>query len=113
MKSNTTKEYPYSLDYYSYVLLPPSDGSNVLVKDYADVPVNVIAALSVNLLGELVIESPTKIQFEAIISNVLDRNGEEIYDGGSWRIFQTAPLLGPLGIKSGYKYRAELISGQI
>jgi hypothetical protein len=113
MKSNTTKEYPYTLDYYSYVLLPPSDGSNVLVKDYADVPVNAVAALSVNLLGDLVIESPTKMQLSAIIRNVLDRNGDEIYDGGSWIIFQTAPILGPLGIKSGYRYRASILSGNV
>lgn len=113
MKSNTTKEYPYTLDYYSYVLLPPTDGSNVSVKDYSEIPINTVAALSVNLLGELVIESPTKIQFEAIIANVLDRNDEEIYDGGSWLITHTAPILGPLGIKSGYRYRARLVSGAI
>lgn len=113
MKLNTTKEYPYTLDYYSYVVLPPADGSNVIIKDYSDVPVTTVAALSVNLLGELVIESPTKMQIEAVIENVLDRNGDEIYDGGAWIITQTAPILGPLGIKSGYRYRAQLTSGAI
>lgn len=113
MKSNTTKEYPYTLDYYSYILLPLVEGSTVQLKDYADVPQGVVGALSVNLLGELVIESPTKMQFEGRLNNVLDRNGEEIYDGGGWLITHTAPILGPLGIKAGYRYRARLISGAI
>ena len=53
------------------------------------------------------------MQFEGRLDNVLDRNGEEIYDGGAWLISHTAPILGPLGIKAGYRYRARLISGAI
>jgi hypothetical protein len=44
---------------------------------------------------------------------VLDRNGEEIYENGVWRIFQTAPMLNGLGIKEGFTYRATIIEGNI
>lgn len=53
------------------------------------------------------------MQIDAYLKNIKDRNGEEIYTNGKWQIVQTAPLLGPLGIKYGYQYRADLIEGEI
>jgi hypothetical protein len=70
-------------------------------------------ALSVNLLGDLVIESESKMQLNAYLQNIVDANGEEIYTDGQWKIFQTAPLLGPMGLKNGYRYRANIIAGNV
>jgi hypothetical protein len=112
MKSNTTKEYPYTGNYYGYSLVTSADGT-VTERVYNNYFTQVKLALSVNLLGELVIESSDKMQLNGYLKNVVDRNGDEIYLDGEWQIFQTAPLLGPLGIKGGYKYRARIISGNI
>jgi hypothetical protein len=112
MKSNTTKTYPYSGNYYGYTLVTSADGT-VTERKYNEFFTIVNMALTVNLLGELVIESESKMQLNGYISNVLDKNDENIYVDGVWQITQTAPLLGPLGIKGGYKYRARLIEGQI
>jgi len=112
MKANTTKQYPYTGDLYGYTVVTSADGS-VSERVYNEVPIQVSMALSVNLLGDLVIESPSKMQLNANLSNIVDANGEEIYVGGQWQIFQTAPLLGPMGLKSGYKYRARIIAGNI
>jgi hypothetical protein len=112
MKANTTKQYPYTGDLYGYTQVTSADGS-VTENVYDEVPTQVKLALSVNLLGDLVIESESKMQLNANLSNVLDANGEEIYVGGQWQIFQTAPLLGPMGLKNGYRYRARIIAGNI
>jgi len=85
----------------------------VTEKRYATIPTQVKLSLSVNLLGELVIDSETKMQLEGQLKNIVDRNGEEIYDAGQWQITQTMPLLSGLGTKEGYRYRARLIAGAI
>lgn len=112
MKANTTKQYLYKGDLYGYTQVTSADGT-VTENVYTEVPVQVSMALSVNLLGDLVVESPSKMQLNAYLTNVIDANGEEIYVDGQWEIFQTAPLLGPMGLKDGYKYRARIISGNI
>lgn len=112
MRANTTKQYLYTGDLYGYTLVTSADGS-VTERVYDEVPVQVALALSVNLLGDLVIESESKMQLDAYLQNILDANGEEIYVGGQWQVFQTAPLLGPMGIKAGYRYRARIIAGNI
>ena len=112
MKANTTKQYPYTGDLYGYTQVTSADGT-VTERVYNEIPVSVAMRLSVNLLGELVIESQSKMQLNANLSNVLDANGEEIYTGGQWQITRTAPYLGPMGLKDGYQYRANLINGQI
>lgn len=112
MKPNTTREYHYTGDLYPYVLVTSADGT-VTQRQYNVVPNQVPLSLSVNLLGDLVIESPEKMQIDSYLKNIVDRNGDEIYIGGEWQVFQTAPILGPMGIKAGYKYRARIISGQI
>ena len=112
MKANTTKQYLYTGDLYGYTLVTSADGS-VTERVYDEVPVQVALALSVNLLGDLVIESESKMQLNAYLQNIVDANGEEIYVGGQWQVFQTAPLLGPMGIKAGYRYSARIIAGNI
>lgn len=112
MKANTTMQYPYTGDHYAYRQVTSADGT-VTTNQYNTVPVSVDLALTVNLLGELVIESQTKMQINAYVKNIKDANGEEIYTGGEWKITQTAPVLGPMGLKGGYRYRAILIAGAI
>jgi hypothetical protein len=112
MKANTTKQYPYTGDLYGYTQVTSADGT-VTTDVYTQDPTPVSLALSVNLLGDLVIESESKMQLNAYLENIVDANGEEIYQGGQWEIFQTAPLLGPMGLKAGYRYRARIISGNI
>jgi len=112
MKPNIAKSYPYTADYYGYTLITSADGT-VTEKRYKTIPTEVKLSLSVNLLGELVIDSPTKMQLDGKLKNVVDRNNEEIYDAGEWQIIQTAPILSGLGTKEGYQYRADLISGEI
>ena len=112
MKANTTKQYPYTGDLYGYTQVTSADGS-VTENVYTEVPEQVSMRLSVNLLGELVIESQSKMQLNAYLSNVVDANAEEIYLNGQWKVTRTAPFLGPMGLKDGYQYRASLIDGQI
>ena len=112
MKANTTKQYPYLGDYYGYTVVTSADGT-VTENVYATVPTQVTLELSVNLLGDLVIESQSKMQLNGYIKNIVDANDEEIYTDGEWRIFQTAPVLGPMGLKAGYRYRASIIAGNV
>jgi hypothetical protein len=112
MKANTTKQYLYTGDLYDYTQVTSADG--LVTEDvYVEVPTQVKMILSVNLLGELVIQSQSKMQLNAYLQNVIDANGDEIYTGGQWKITRTAPYLGPMGLKDGYQYRAILINGQI
>lgn len=112
MKLNTTKQYLYTGDYYSYTLVTSADGT-VTTKQYVTAPSQVTMDLSVNFIGELVIESPYKMQLNSYVKNIVDRNNDEIYDGGVWQIIQTAPILNAIGIKEGYKYRAIIVEGNI
>jgi hypothetical protein len=112
MQTDSTVQYPYTGDYYSYTVVTSADGlvsNNV----YSEYPVQVKMMLSTNLLGDLLIKSSSKMQLNGHIANIVDKAGEQIYTDGEWNIFQTAPILGSLGLKGGYQYRAKLISGQI
>ena len=112
MKLNTTKQYLYTGDYYSYALVTSADGT-VTTRQYVTAPLQVTMSLSVNLLGDLVIESPYKMQLNSYIKNIVDRNGDEIYEAGVWEIIQTAPILNGIGLKEGYQYRAIIVEGNI
>jgi hypothetical protein len=112
MKANTTKQYPYTGDLYDYRRVTSADGT-VTENVYATIPTQVSMMLSVSLIGELLIESQSKMQRNAYLRNIVDANGEEIYQDGTWQIIQTAPLLGPMGLKDGYRYRAQIIAGDI
>jgi hypothetical protein len=111
MKAVASTIYYYSGDYYSYTVVTTTNGISANV--YSTIPSKVKMSLDVNLLGELVITSDSKMQLNGYVQNIRDRAGDEIYINGKWQITQTAPVLGPLGTKSGYKYRAKLISGDI
>lgn len=112
MKSNTTKQYLYTGEYFGYILVTSADGT-VTERQYNVVGSPVAMSLRVNLLGELVIESEAKMQLNSYVKSIKDANEEEIYVDGVWQVTQTAPLLGPMGIKTGYKYRAILVEGNI
>jgi hypothetical protein len=112
MKANTTKQYPYNGDYYGYTVTTSEDGTVTETK-YNEYFTVVPMSLSISLIGELLIESQSKMQRNGYVKNIRDANGDEIYTDGVWQIIQTAPLLGPLGLKDGYKYRAQIISGDI
>lgn len=112
MKSNTTKEYHFSGDYYGYTLVTSADGTVTEAK-YNEYFTVVKMALALNITGDLVIDCESKMQINGYLKNVLDRNNEEIYTDGVWQIVQTQPLLDPMGYKDGYRYRAKMISGDI
>jgi hypothetical protein len=114
MKANTTKLYPYVGDYYGYDITYSADGS-ISQKDYWPEPIKIKMALSINLLGELVIDCEKRLQQDGFVAGIIDANGTYLYEGGEyhgrWQITQTAPILGPNGILNGYRFRAPLIDG--
>lgn len=112
MKPIVSKSYPYSGDYYPYRLVTSADGT-VTTRQYDVVPTPVKLSLSVNLLGDLVIESATKMQINSYLKNIKDRNGTQVYENGVWEIYQTAPLLSGIGTVEGFRYRARIIAGDI
>jgi hypothetical protein len=112
MKANTTKEYWFAADYYGYTLRTTADGT-ITENVYTKVPTRVLITLSVNITGDLILDSDTKMQINGYLGNVCDRAGEEIYTDGVWQIVQTQPLIDPMGYKDGYRYRAKILSGDI
>jgi len=112
MKANTTKQYLYTGNLYGYTVVTSADGTTT-ENIYVTVPTQVFLALSVNYFGDLVIESESKMQLNAYLKNIVDANGEEVYQDGVWKIYQTSPNLGPMGLKNGYKYKASILSGNI
>ena len=118
MKTNLNRQYPYTGNYYSYVIITSADGT-VTTKQYTTFPIEVKMDLSVNLnnttgtIGDLIINSQYKMQFEGYLKNIVDRNGDEIYQDGVWEIISNMPVLNAFGIKDGYRYMAKLIDGVI
>lgn len=112
MKPSLTKEYTFTGNLFKYRLVTSADGT-VTNKEYDVVPTEVTMSLSVSLIGELLIDSTYKMQKNAIVTDIKDRNGDEIYEDGVWEIIQTAPLISPLGTKEGYKYRAIILRGDV
>ena len=112
MKPLQTKQYPYTGNYYGYTNTTSADGS-VTEKIYATVPTEVKLSISVNLLGDLIIDSVSKMQLGGYLRSIVDKNGNEIYQDGLWEIFQTAPLLSGIGTTEGYRYRARIIGGNV
>lgn len=110
---NGIKNYYYTADYYSYVVLPPAEGSNVDIRDYSDIPESFKLSLTTSFIGDLVIMTSKKMQIEGYISNLLDKNGEQVFQDGLWRITQTQPVLNALGFAEGFKYKAKILSGNI
>jgi hypothetical protein len=112
MKANTTKQYPFTADYYGYSKVTSADGL-VTENVYVEVPTKVNVLLSVNFIGDLSLESQTKMQLDSYLANVRDANDEEIYTGGQWTITRTMPVINALNLKDGYAYTATIIAGDI
>lgn len=107
------KTYPYTADHYRYnVISNPNDPDQTSLQ-YVSVPVKIKVAISTSFIGDLVIITKTKLQKSARISNLIDKNGNEIYPGAVWQISQTMPRTNPIGFVEGYKYKAKLISGDV
>lgn len=112
MKPNTTKQYPFVGDYYGYTVVTSADGT-VTENVYSTVPTPVTMSLSVNFIGDLSLESQTKMQIDGILKNIRDANDEEIYTNGEWTITRTMPVINALHLKDGYAYTATIIAGDI
>lgn len=111
MKPLAAKNYFYTGNHFGYITFTNPEG--IVVKQYNSIPTSVKLALSVNFVGELVIESESKLQLQSRLVDIVDKNGDEIYEDGEWEIVATMPILSPLGIKEGYRYRAQMIAGNI
>jgi hypothetical protein len=107
---NAIKNYYYSAEYYSYEEVTSADGS-VTERVYTEVPEKFKLALTTSFIGDLIILSDKKLQIDGYIGNLLDKNGEEVFVDGVWKITQTQPILNALGFSEGFKYKAKILSG--
>lgn len=112
MLFNAYKSFPYTAEYYSYTLVTSADGT-VTEKRYATIPISIKANVSTTYNGDLVIITKEKLQKSGYLKNVTDRNGNQIYQNGTWEITQTMPATLAVGVISSYKYKAKIISGDI
>ena len=110
MLFNSIKNYYYTANYYSYREVTLGDESTVQ-KVYAKIPESFKLALTTSFIGDLVILTSKKLQIEGYITDVVDKNGEEVFVDGLWRITQTQPVLNALGFGEGYKYKAKILTG--
>jgi hypothetical protein len=112
MLFNTYKNYPYTADYYSYTIITSTDGT-VSEKRYATIPEQIKISVTTSYIGDLVIFSKNKMQLEGRLKNLRDKNDVEIYQDGEWQITQTQPMTSPVGLVTGYRYKARLIGGNV
>jgi len=111
MLFNAYKAYNYSGDYYRYTLKADPNNPDFTLEEYSTTPEPFKMNISTSFIGDLIILSDTKLQIKGRIANILDKNGNEVYPGGIWQISQTQPIVNTLGLKTGYKYKAKIISG--
>jgi len=112
MLFDTYKKYPYTADYFAYTTRTSADGA-ITEKVYSGVPQTFALAMSTSYVGDLIIVSKTKLQNATRITNLVDKNGVEIYPDAVWQISSTMPRTSPIGLVEGYKYKAKLIAGDI
>lgn len=112
MLFNIYKTYPYTVDYYSYTIITSADGT-VTTKRYATIPEQIKVSVTTSYIGDLIIFTNKKLQFEGKLKNIVDKNGNQIYDNGEWQITQTQPMTSAVGLVTGYRYKAELIAGNV
>lgn len=105
-------KYNYSGDYYGFTTITSEDGT-VTEKRYNDYFTKITFSLSTSFIGDIVILSDSKLQNTGRITNIVDRNGKEVYQNGEWEVKQTQPVVNAMGIVEGYKYKAKIISGDI
>lgn len=113
MLSNTTRQFYFTGDYYSYTHMTDPNNPDSTVNIYTTIPTQVKLSLTTNIFGQLKIDSEVKMQRGGLLKNIVDKHGEQIYTDGVWEILQTAPNLNGLGEKDGYQYVAGIISGDI
>lgn len=112
MLFNTVKSRNYTVDYRSYTLVTSADGT-VTEKRYTAVPTTIKVQISTSFTGDLIILTDEKLQLNAQLENLVDRNGNSVYDDGVWNITSTQPVVNALGLVEGYKYKAKIISGNV
>jgi hypothetical protein len=110
MLFNSIKNYYYTADYYSYKEVTSADGS-VTERVYVEAPESFRLAVTTSFIGDLVILTDSKLQIDGYVSNLLDKNGQEVFIEGLWKITQTQPVLNALGFAEGFKYKAKILSG--
>jgi len=112
MLFNTVKNRNYTVDYRGYTTITSADGV-VTEKRYALVGTPVRVQISTSFTGTLIILADEKLQLDGYLENLVDRNGTAVYDGALWRISSTQPVVNAVGLVEGYKYKANIISGNI
>lgn len=112
MLFNTVKNRNYTVDYKGYEIITSADGT-VTTKRYDTIPTSVKVQISTSFTGDLIILADDKLQLEGYLENLVDRNGNIVYEGALWRISSTQPVVNAVGLVEGYKYKAKIISGNI
>lgn len=114
MLFNAYRTYPFTADYYSYVLeTTAGEQGQVVDRIYTQTPTEIKLSLTTSYIGDLLIFTKSKMQLDGKIKNLRDKNGVEIYDDGEWEITQTQPLTNAMGFVTGYRYRAQIIAGNV
>lgn len=110
MLFNAYKAFNYRADHYAYVIQTSADGT-VQVPVYVSIPTEIRCQISTTLTGDIVILADNKLQINALLKNIRDRKGNQVYPDGVWQIKQTQPLVNALGLIEGYRYKAKIIDG--
>jgi hypothetical protein len=112
MLFNTVKNRNYTVDYRGYTLVTSADGL-VTERRYAVTPTTIRVQISTSFTGTLIILADDKLQLNGYLDNLVDRNGNAVYDDARWNITSTQPVVNAVGLVEGYKYKANIISGNI
>jgi len=112
MLFNTVKNRNYTVDCTGYILVTSADGT-VTQKEYDVVPINHPVQIATSFVGDLIVLADVKLQVSTLLSNLLDRNGAEVYDNAVWEITQSQPVVNAVGLVEGYKYKAKIITGNV
>lgn len=112
MLFNTVKNRNYTVDYRGYTIITSADGT-VTERRYATVPTTIKVQISTSFTGDLIILADDKLQLNGYLENLIDRNGNSVYDDAQWTISSTQPVVNAVGLVEGYKYKAKITSGNI
>jgi hypothetical protein len=112
MLFNTVKNRNYTVDYKGYTIITSADGT-VTTKRYDTIPTSIKVQISTSFTGDLIILADEKLQLEGYLENLVDRNGNIVYEDALWRISSTQPVVNAVGLVEGYKYKAKIISGNV
>lgn len=112
MLFNTVKNRNYTVDYRGYTTVTSADGA-VSEKRYIAIGTPVRVQISTSFTGDLILLADEKLQLDGYLQNLVDRNGNQVYENAVWRISSTQPVVNAVGLVEGYKYKAKIISGNI